>query len=53
VVDANQYTYVNPNAYPDFMRKVPNNWILLKTIEIENVGIFERFKPKIYYVPSK
>jgi len=53
VIDANQYTYINPNTYPDFIRKVPSNWILLKTIEIENRGIFEKIKPRIYYAPGK
>lgn len=38
---------------PDFCKDPPDDWILLKKIEIPNYGIFNDFNPKIYYVPAK
>ncbi|MCK4491528.1 MAG: glycosyltransferase family 39 protein [Candidatus Altiarchaeales archaeon] len=46
----NPYTWTNRD-YPEFMRNPPENWKLLKTIKLKNYGIFEKYDPKIYYVP--
>jgi hypothetical protein len=51
VITANQYTYINPKAYPEFIENVPSDWMLKKIIRIENKGLFEKFIPKIYYAP--
>lgn len=45
------YTWINKGQYPEFMKNPPESWKLLKTIDLENYGIFENYKTKIYYVP--
>ncbi len=51
VVELNPYTYINKYNYPDFMLHPPKNWILMKNITSQTIGIFSKFNPKIYYVP--
>jgi 4-amino-4-deoxy-L-arabinose transferase-like glycosyltransferase len=56
VTFVNPYTYINSrNAgqkiYPAFMSSPPAYWQLVKTIELPNFGIFNKFKPRIYYAP--
>ncbi len=51
VTELNPYTYINPYSYPEFMLNPPKDWILLKNISLNTIGIFSKFNPKIYYVP--
>jgi len=51
VTELSPYTYINKHSYPDFMINPPNNWILLKNVTLQTIGIFSKFNPKIYYVP--
>lgn len=51
LTDVNPYNYVVWHDFPDFMRNPPSQWILLSTINIKNIGIFNKFKPKIFYAP--
>lgn len=47
----NPYTQIVTNNYPNFMKNPPEDWKLLKTIKLENYGIFDEYDPKIYYAP--
>jgi hypothetical protein len=51
VTELNPYTYINPHSYPEFMVNPPKEWILLKNISLNSIGIFSKFNPKIYYAP--
>jgi len=48
----NPYTYINQNSYPNFMKNPPENWLLINSIKLENLGIMNKYNPKIYYVPK-
>ncbi|MCD6367490.1 MAG: glycosyltransferase family 39 protein [Candidatus Aenigmarchaeota archaeon] len=44
------YTWINRHQYPDFMKNPPENWKLLKEINLKNYGIFAKYKTRVYYV---
>jgi hypothetical protein len=47
------YDYINQNKYPDFVKNPPENWLLLNSIKLKNLGIMNKYNTKIYYVPPK
>lgn len=51
VTQVNPYTYINKHDYPRFMNSPPANWILLKNISLQTIGLFSNFNPKVYYAP--
>jgi 4-amino-4-deoxy-L-arabinose transferase-like glycosyltransferase len=51
VTQVSPYTHINPNSYPRFMSNPPENWILLKNISLQTIGLFSKYNPKIYYAP--
>ena len=48
VTDINPYTYICRMNYPPFMANPPQKWKLVKTIKMDNYGIFTKFEPRIY-----
>jgi len=50
VTQVSPYSFIN-NDYPGFMLSPPNNWILLKNITLETIGLFSKYNPCVYYAP--
>ena len=48
VTNINPYTYICRKDYPPFMANPPQKWKLVKTIKMDNYGIFTKFEPRIY-----
>jgi hypothetical protein len=48
VTNINPYTYICRMNYPSFMANPPQKWKLVKTIKMDNYGIFTKFEPRIY-----
>ncbi len=41
----------NEGYLPYFCKNPPDEWILIKEIDIPNYGIFKKYNPRIYYAP--
>ncbi len=51
ITNGSPYVLLKSRKFPDFMNKTPDNWELLKRVNLKNYGVFNRYTTELYYAP--